>query len=207
MAPPSHTFRLHEAPPSWAKPTQRLRSQPTRRPRPERATAVAEATLATRTVAGRNIGHTNVRSSAMRVSPVRTSLGLTRTDGTRCLRGRIGRPQGSPRHDHRQASCSVTVPQTPPGSPARGGCRFSLRRLTMSRFCRSKPSGRQCSLTPDLGGAPHPRLGTPLRMHSSAITKTPVDLGFRWWQVLGSNQRRLSRRFYRQPSMRTLCGR
>ena len=33
-------------------------------------------------------------------------------------------------------------------------------------------------------------------MHSSTITKTPVDLGFKWWQVLGSNQRRLSRRFY-----------
>jgi len=28
-----------------------------------------------------------------------------------------------------------------------------------------------------------------------------------WWQVLGSNQRRLSRRFYRQPSMHTICGR
>jgi hypothetical protein len=33
-------------------------------------------------------------------------------------------------------------------------------------------------------------------MHSSTITKTPGDLGFKWWQVLGSNQRRLSRRFY-----------
>jgi hypothetical protein len=26
---------------------------------------------------------------------------------------------------------------------------------------------------------------------------TESDLGFWWWQVLGSNQRRLSRRFYR----------
>jgi len=36
---------------------------------------------------------------------------------------------------------------------------------------------------------------------------TPAP-GLTWgfvWQVLGSNQRRLSRRFYRQPSMRTLC--
>jgi hypothetical protein len=33
----------------------------------------------------------------------------------------------------------------------------------------------------------------------------PLSWGFPWWQVLGSNQRRLSRRFYRQPSMRTLC--
>jgi hypothetical protein len=30
------------------------------------------------------------------------------------------------------------------------------------------------------------------------------ELGFPWGQVLGSNQRRLSRRFWRQPSMRIL---
>jgi hypothetical protein len=48
---------------------------------------------------------------------------------------------------------------------------------------------------PDPSGTPHPRLGIPLRMHSSTITKTPGDLGFKWWQVLGSNQRRLNRRF------------
>jgi hypothetical protein len=29
--------------------------------------------------------------------------------------------------------------------------------------------------------------------------ETPGDLGFKWWQVLGSNQRRLSRRFYSPP--------
>ena len=75
----------------------------------------------------------------------------------------------------------------------------SLRRLTTSSFYRSKPSGRQCSLTPDPSVTPHPQLGTPLRMHSSTITKTPCDLGFKWWQVLGSNQRRLSRRFYSEP--------
>ena len=86
--------------------------------------------------------------------------------------------------------------------PGQGAVGASLRRLTTSSFCRSKPSGRQCSLAPDPGGTPRPRLGTPLRMHSSIVTKTPVDLGFKWWQVLGSNQRRLSRRFYRQPSMR-----
>jgi hypothetical protein len=28
--------------------------------------------------------------------------------------------------------------------------------------------------------------------------ENPGDLGFKWWQVLGSNQRRLSRRFYRE---------
>jgi hypothetical protein len=72
----------------------------------------------------------------------------------------------------------------------------------MSSFCRSKPSRRHCSLAPDPSGTPRSRLGTPLRMHSSTITKTPVDLGFKWWQVLGSNQRRLSRRFYRQQSIR-----
>ena len=32
---------------------------------------------------------------------------------------------------------------------------------------------------------------------ASGNTGTGSDLGFKWWQVLGSNQRRLSRRFYR----------
>ena len=32
------------------------------------------------------------------------------------------------------------------------------------------------------------------------ISGTKFDLGFYWWQVLGSNQRRLSRRFYRPPA-------
>src|ERR1700683_3763052 len=36
---------------------------------------------------------------------------------------------------------------------------------------------------------------SPLRTWRAA--ETTVDLGFAWWQVLGSNQRRLSRRFYR----------
>ena len=43
-----------------------------------------------------------------------------------------GRPQTSPRHDHRRASCSVTVPQTPPGSPVRRG-----RRITAEAYHES----------------------------------------------------------------------
>jgi hypothetical protein len=31
------------------------------------------------------------------------------------------------------------------------------------------------------------------------VSRTRPELGFCWWQVLGSNQRRLSRRFYRYP--------
>ena len=34
-------------------------------------------------------------------------------------------------------------------------------------------------------------------LESRLTTQTSCDLGFCWWQVLGSNQRRLSRRFYR----------
>ena len=45
----------------------------------------------------------------------------------RRLRAWIGRPQTSPRHDHRQGSCSVTVPQPPPGSPSRGGWRITAK--------------------------------------------------------------------------------
>jgi hypothetical protein len=38
---------------------------------------------------------------------------------------RIGCPQTSPKHDHRQASCSVTVPLTLLGAPARSGWRIT----------------------------------------------------------------------------------
>ena len=124
------------------------------------------------------------------------SLRRARTCGTRGLRVSIGRPQTSPRHDHRRASCSVTVPQTPLRIPARGGWRITSK-AHREPFPQVKPSRRQCSLTPDPGGIPRARLCTPLRMHSFTITKTPDDLGFKWWQVLGSNQRRLSRRLYR----------
>ena len=48
--------------------------------------------------------------------------------------------------------------------PGEGRLAHHLRRLTTSRFRRSKPYARQCSLAPDPSGTPRPRLGTPLRM-------------------------------------------
>jgi hypothetical protein len=36
------------------------------------------------------------------------------------------------------------------------------------------------------------------------IVGTYAELGIYWWQVLGSNQRRLSRRFYRRTSFTAL---
>ena len=93
---------------------------------------------------------------AMRVSPVPTSLRRTRTGGTRRLRVRIRRPQTSPRHDHRQASCSVTVPQTPPGSPRGGGWLITSEAHRKS-FLQVKAFRKAMQPRPDPSGTPRPR--------------------------------------------------
>ena len=51
---------------------------------------------------------------------------------------RIGRLLTSPRRDHRQASCSVTVPQTPPWIPARGGWRTTVTSSRRESFLQLK---------------------------------------------------------------------
>ena len=69
---------------------------------------------------------------------------------------RIGRPQTSPRHDHRQASCSVTVPQTPPESPARSGWRITAEAYHES-FLLVKALWKRIQPRPGSSDTPNPR--------------------------------------------------
>jgi len=80
--------------------------------------------------------------------------------------------------------------------------RTSPRRLGVGRFRRQDPPDEERGPDPDPAGREprgqaHRSLSRPPEQQ-----KPQDDLGFRQWQVLGSNQRRLSRRFYRQQSIR-----
>jgi hypothetical protein len=92
----------------------------------------------------------------MRVSPTPTSLRRTRTCSTRRLRALSRRPQTSPRHDHRRASCSVTVPQTPPGSPARSEWRITAEAYHGS-FLQVKALWKAMQPRPGSSDTPYPR--------------------------------------------------
>jgi hypothetical protein len=109
--------------------------------------------------------------------------------------------------DRRGTSRSVTimsncVPCLFRKAEARHGSGPEWRDPARSALC-GVAAGRGRSAGDDhcRAGAKH-ACGGPPSFNGRMISGTGADLGFCWWQVLGSNQRRLSRRCYRRTSSR-----
>ena len=93
-------------------------------------------------------------------------------------------------------------------NPVRGGAHrlASETRKTSARICRgaaiptpNDPMARPLTCRNRAARPPATVLCTAPLVLPQALLKWPLTWGFSWWQVLGSNQRRLSRRFYSLP--------
>src|SRR5689334_19861744 len=103
---------------------------------------------------------------------------------------RIGQARPTNRHRPQRPG------RRPPAGPARP------RSLT-ARHERPRSHDIPAAITESAATADPPTLVSCLRQSKVRVAKATLTWGYGWWQVLGSNQRRLSRRFYRPLPLAT----
>ena len=178
-------------------------------------TAARGASRPTRSVAGHGTARASLLSGdgrRTRSPPPRRLDGITRADPTACPGRRHGQDQpaaqreqsgGEPAagmHDMHQSDGAVRV-------PCNGTKRARIGKASGSADrCFGPDAVRYMSVTiatPCPTAAHHDTRRDKKETARRAAFPQPAGRFRRWWQVLGSNQRRLSRRFYSVPLLST----